>query len=209
MIRWPFSNLHTLNLDWLIRKMKELEEKVKEYATNVSASATTGAAGSQASASVTGNLDEGLIFSFTIPTGAQGPQGVQGEQGPQGPQGIQGETGPQGPQGIQGETGPAGSVDNISSQLVRLSSNQSQATTLTIPPSTYDEVDVLISTPSAKVIGIKSVMINSNDVIPCGVNTAYSQTLASNIITVRLMNLTSSSVSVDLANSHVTYSYYE
>lgn len=88
MIRWPFSNLHTLNLDWLIARMKELEEKVKEYATNVSASATTGAPGSQASASVTGNLDEGLNFSFTIPRGAKGDTGATGATGPQGPAGA-------------------------------------------------------------------------------------------------------------------------
>ena len=39
---------------------------------------------------------------------AQGPQGIQGEQGPQGIQGPQGEQGPQGIQGPQGEQGPKG-----------------------------------------------------------------------------------------------------
>jgi len=57
------------------------------------------------------------VDTFTVyngATGAQGPQGIQGETGAtgaQGPQGIQGETGatgPQGPQGIQGETGATG-----------------------------------------------------------------------------------------------------
>lgn len=87
MIRWPWTNLHELNLDWIIRKMKELEEAVKAYTTNVTASATTGAPGSSASATVTGDLNEGLDFTFTIPqgatgaTGATGPQGIQGERG--------------------------------------------------------------------------------------------------------------------------------
>ena len=46
--------------------------------------------------------------------GAQGPQGIQGEQGAQGPQGIQGYEGPQGdigavgPQGVKGDVGPQG-----------------------------------------------------------------------------------------------------
>lgn len=84
IIKWPFTNLHTLNLNWILEKMKELEEKVKSYATNVSASATTGAAGSQASATVTGDLDSGLNFSFTIPRGATGPEGPTGPTGPAG-----------------------------------------------------------------------------------------------------------------------------
>ena len=92
---------------------------------------TTGAAGSTAIATVTGDAPNQTI-SFTIPrgdtgatgatgaTGPQGPQGIQGEQGIQGPQGLKGDkgdkgdtgdTGPQGPQGIQGiqgDTGPTG-----------------------------------------------------------------------------------------------------
>lgn len=46
--------------------------------------------------------------------GPQGPQGIQGAQGPkgdqgiQGPQGLKGDTGLQGPQGPKGDTGPQG-----------------------------------------------------------------------------------------------------
>ena len=45
------------------------------------------------------------------PTGATGPQGIQGVPGPTGPQGVQGNiglAGPTGPQGIQGPAGPTG-----------------------------------------------------------------------------------------------------
>ena len=121
MIRWPFANLHTLNLDWLIARMRDLETKVKEYATNVSASATTGAAGSQASASVTGNLDDGLNFSFTIPTGAQGPEGPSGPQGPQGPPG-EGTFQPLTGTLVESVTFPAGSVNTVRFELGPVSS---------------------------------------------------------------------------------------
>lgn len=84
MIKWPFTNLHELNLDWIVRKMKELESNVTAFAGKVTASAVTGAAGSQAQVSVSGDLDSGTDFVFTIPTGAQGPQGVQGVRGPGG-----------------------------------------------------------------------------------------------------------------------------
>ena len=53
-------------------------------------------------------VEIGWEFVGNIASGAQGPQGEQGEIGPQGPQGEQGEIGPQGPQGAQGETGPQG-----------------------------------------------------------------------------------------------------
>ena len=124
MIRWPWTNLHELNLDWIIQKMKELEEKVKEYATNVSASATTGAPGSQAAASVTGDLNEGLNFSFTIPQGAQGPQGETGLQGPQGPQGPPGSGTFQPLTGslVESVTFPAGSVNTVRFELGPVSS---------------------------------------------------------------------------------------
>ena len=58
---------------------------------DVEATATTGAAGSNASVTVEGNT-----FNFTIPkgnTGAQGPQGPTGKTGPQGPTGNTGPAG--------------------------------------------------------------------------------------------------------------------
>lgn len=85
MIRWPWTNLHEMNLDWILQKMKELEEKITGYAKNVTASAVTGAPGSAAAATVTGDLEEGVNFTFTIPRGATGATG------PQGPQGVPGQ----------------------------------------------------------------------------------------------------------------------
>ena len=88
-IKWPFSNLHTLNLDWLIARMKELEEKVVSYGTKVvGVTTTTGAAGSQANVDISGDLDSGLSFDFTIPRGPQGPQGETGATGPAGANAI-------------------------------------------------------------------------------------------------------------------------
>lgn len=87
MIKWPWTNLHELNLDWIIQKMKELEEKVTGYAKNVTASAVTGAPGSAAAATVTGDLEEGVNFTFTIPRGATGATGAKGDKGDPG-QGI-------------------------------------------------------------------------------------------------------------------------
>lgn len=102
MIRWPWTNLHELNLDWILAKMKELIEKVEAYGDHVTASATTGAAGTDASVTVTGDLDTGLDFAFTIPRGNTGATGATGPQGPEGPQGPTGATGATGPAGADG-----------------------------------------------------------------------------------------------------------
>ena len=80
---------------------------------------TTGAAGSQASASISGTTGD-VELNLTIPRGntgaqgapgAKGPQGEKGEtgaRGPQGPAGEKGDTGARGPQGAPGEQGPQG-----------------------------------------------------------------------------------------------------
>ena len=68
---------------------------------------TTGAAGSQASASISGTTGD-VELNFTIPRGNTGAQGAPGEQGPQGEKGDTGATGPQGPAGEKGDTGAQG-----------------------------------------------------------------------------------------------------
>lgn len=78
-------------------------------ATITVGSTTTGAAGTQASVSNSGT-EYAAVLNFTIPRGAQGPQGPAGEDGAQGPQGPAGEQGPQGPQGAKG---PGASVTMI------------------------------------------------------------------------------------------------
>ena len=99
-------------------------------ATITVGSTTTGAAGTQANVTNSGT-EYAAVLNFTIPRGAQGPQGPAGEdgaqgpageRGPQGPRGVQGpqgaagERGPQGPRGVQGpqgEKGPGASVTMI------------------------------------------------------------------------------------------------
>ena len=73
-------------------------------ATIMVGSTTTGAAGTQASVTNSGT-EYAAVLNFTIPRGAQGPQGPAGEDGARGPQGPAGEQGPQGPQGPAGESG--------------------------------------------------------------------------------------------------------
>lgn len=75
------------------------------------ATATTGAPGSEAEAVADYTCSNGFEFSFSLPqgaTGATGPQGVAGDQGPTGPTGAPGATGPAGPAGAQGPQGPQG-----------------------------------------------------------------------------------------------------
>lgn len=106
---FPGTNLNDINLDWLIRQMKELDEAFREWphspriengewyvydeetgeyeSTGVSATGEQGPTGPQG------------------PQGAPGPQGVPGPAGAQGPQGVTGAQGPQGPQGVPGPSG--------------------------------------------------------------------------------------------------------
>lgn len=68
---------------------------------------TTGAAGSQASASISGTTGD-VELNLTIPRGNTGAQGAPGAQGPQGEKGATGARGPQGPAGEKGDTGAQG-----------------------------------------------------------------------------------------------------
>lgn len=68
---------------------------------------TTGAAGSQASASISGTTGD-VELKLTIPRGNTGAQGAPGAKGPQGEKGETGARGPQGPQGPAGEKGDTG-----------------------------------------------------------------------------------------------------
>ena len=80
---------------------------------------TTGAAGSSAAATITGDAGS-QVLNLTIPrgdtgatgptgaTGATGPQGIQGEKGDKGDKGDTGDTGATGPKGDKGDTGDTG-----------------------------------------------------------------------------------------------------
>lgn len=68
---------------------------------------TTGAAGSQASATISGTTGD-VELNLTIPRGNTGATGAPGAKGPQGEKGETGARGPQGPQGPAGEKGDTG-----------------------------------------------------------------------------------------------------
>lgn len=126
---FPGTNLNDINLDWLIKKMKELEDSFKKWphspyivdgywyvydeetgeyvSTGISAEGVPGPQGPQG------------------PQGPAGPQGVPGPAGSQGPQGVAGAQGPQGPQGV---AGPAGTTPDISIGTVTTLPANSQAT---------------------------------------------------------------------------------
>ena len=74
-----------------------------QAATITVGTTTTGAPGTQAVVTNTGN-ENAAIFNFTIPQGVQGPKGDTGPQGDPGPQGVQ---------GAPGETGAAGQAATI------------------------------------------------------------------------------------------------
>lgn len=81
---FPYTNFHALNLDWIIKEMKELVDSWDRFGVTVSAEAHTA---SDPEVTVTGDLKNGLNFDFGIvrgPRGTTGPQGPQGEQGPAG-----------------------------------------------------------------------------------------------------------------------------
>lgn len=72
---FPYSNVHELNLDWIIEKMKYLIDQWESYGTSVDADAV---AGLVPDVTVDGDLKSGLTFHFTL---VQGPQGDEGPQG--------------------------------------------------------------------------------------------------------------------------------
>lgn len=115
MNRFPFSDKHALNLDWIIKKVKYCLEVVKGYSElNTKAVELPYDA---APTATTETVNDKTTITFGIPAGRpggpvgpQGPEGPAGPQGPVGPEGPQGERGPQGPQGKKGEKGDIGAT---------------------------------------------------------------------------------------------------
>lgn len=83
--KYPYTNFHEMNLDWIIQEMKDLVDAWNSYGTEVTAEAHTS---SNPEVIVTGDLKEGLNFDFGL---VQGPRGYTGPIGPQGAKGDQGE----------------------------------------------------------------------------------------------------------------------
>ena len=83
--KYPYTDFHEMNLDWIIKEMKDLIDAWDSYGTSVTAEAHTA---SDPEVTVTGDLKDGLNFDFGL---VQGPRGTTGAQGPQGEQGPAGE----------------------------------------------------------------------------------------------------------------------
>ena len=104
---FPYSDLHELNLDWIIKVMDGYEDATFEVIESESFKLEV-------------TTDPETLhkhFVFYLPGGAQGPEGPEGPRGPQGAKGEKGDTGaigpagpegPEGPQGAQGPQGPQG-----------------------------------------------------------------------------------------------------
>lgn len=99
--RFPFSNFHELNLDWIVNTLKRLAKRV-ESLTSIEAEAVSIDYTQPPKVEVT-QEDDATKLTFFLPGGIPG-----GPPGPQGPAGPAGPEGPQGPQGPQGEKGPQG-----------------------------------------------------------------------------------------------------
>lgn len=95
---FPYSNLHELNLDWIVDVMKGYENAEFRLVES-----------SEFKLVVTTD-PETLLKTFTLyaPKGIKGDTGATGPAGPQGPQGLIGPVGPQGEKGDPGATGPEG-----------------------------------------------------------------------------------------------------
>lgn len=65
---FPYTNMHELNLDYLIDKMNELEKKIENMKGSVTATAVQG---SPVNVTVQGTVEEGLNFDFTLPPTTQ------------------------------------------------------------------------------------------------------------------------------------------
>lgn len=83
--KYPYTDFHEMNLDWIIREMKQLVEDWEGFSGRVSAEAHEA---TEPEVTVSGDLKEGLNFDFGL---VQGPRGTTGAQGPQGEQGPAGE----------------------------------------------------------------------------------------------------------------------
>lgn len=169
IIKWPFTTLQNMNLNWLLEQMKQLIEKVNAFGDRVSVgSVETLPAGSAASVTVSGDLDEGLTFSFEIP---RGDRGATGATGPQGPQGATGATGPQGPQGPQGPAGPAG-ADGANAILT--STSISVESSVTIAANGYGTIKFPLTgivNDADHVIGVREYNLSSvgSEASVCGI----------------------------------------
>ena len=78
---FPYTNFHEMNLDWILKELKELVDEWDSFGGNVTSEAHVS---SIPEVSVSGNLKTGLNFNFGL---VEGPRGQAGPEGPAGPEG--------------------------------------------------------------------------------------------------------------------------
>lgn len=74
----PYTNLHSMNLDWIIKTVMQIRKEWGELGFSVTADAIRG---SNPDVVVTGDLINGLNFTFTLVKGDKGDTGNTGAQG--------------------------------------------------------------------------------------------------------------------------------
>lgn len=72
---FPYTNFHELNLDWIVRTVKQIADEWNNMSGDIQAVAVDS---DVATVSVTGSLQEGLTFNFGLPRGAAGTDGTDG-----------------------------------------------------------------------------------------------------------------------------------
>lgn len=89
----PYTDIHNLNLDWIIEAMKKLEEEWTHYGATVSAKAHESLT---PEVTVEGDFKTAVTFDFGIVRGAKGDTGLRGPAGAPGEKGEKGEPGKDG-----------------------------------------------------------------------------------------------------------------
>lgn len=75
---FPYTDVHELNLDWVIKTVRQIKKEWGEMGFSVTANAIRG---SNPDVVVTGDLVNGLNFTFTLVKGDKGDTGNTGAQG--------------------------------------------------------------------------------------------------------------------------------
>ena len=78
---YPYTDFHEMNLDWIIKQMKDLIDEWDSFGGNVEATAHESL---NPEVSVSGDLKTKLDFDFGLVRGNEGPRGPEGPEGPQG-----------------------------------------------------------------------------------------------------------------------------
>lgn len=72
---FPYTNFHELNLDWIVKTVKQIADEWNNLSGDIQATAVES---DVATVTVTGSLQEGLTFNFGLPRGAAGQDGTDG-----------------------------------------------------------------------------------------------------------------------------------